>query len=612
MLIRSRYCLKLSAVTLRNNLSEEDLSYSHGYSHAPLKYKLSQKYDTVNDKNRFISLKLLFDRISGYVGRRQYKLKVDLKPLRYTLEKQGIDWFDLKEIASDQSKSISVYNDTPEYAVGYYENALFITPLEALFTRLNVPPSHIVIIMTILEQRICGVITRVPFTGAAVSCCMAPGLEIHGWRCGKNGHLKNVYFEHKDSANDMLILEKRSRVYKFINNGVTQYIHNEPDFQLDGRAQIPLEPLRQWRQMTESKFDIITIGYDFRIHPNDPRVQPQIVDVANEWDIHAEAIRLTLLELLNQKAVVAPLQNLEIVPGEIDLYQRENTITDYKNQFTEDAPIHIEKFDNQREKYFIKRADGTIIPWFQPPESRVHNNNIPDNLPFCPTIIIKATISYTPNNSNLLTECPQTVNDTASLLRLPGSPLNTSQNLRDIDSASHTLSMDLSKKTTYLNDPLLKMTCMIHSDCCAQLNQNQEEELIEHVLEIAKKVPFAVPFYLYYRIDPIHAVQSRLDNNTSKDLVNENSEIEGNSTSYFQLTEFGKRRHQLLSSKYDTFFNITKVYNTNSGHDLYNAEFLKDSEHKANIDQEDINNISPEELFKWNKEADSVNPADWD
>jgi hypothetical protein len=413
MLQCTRILWAVSPVKTRAVTSVSELGYSKGYR-MPHRRRLGVRYDRVNDVNRFFSLDILFRRLSGHVGRRQYKMRCDLVPIAEKLQSQGVDWHDLKAMTRDE--------------------------VAALFEAMKVTPSERVIIMTALQACVCGVIVETERMSSE-SLCLRYGKKEFGWRCGKDGHSDNIYFENKEAAVPAVLA--RSRVTKFEENGVAVQLRQLPNFVIEGRLSDVLQP-RHWVAPKDTKFNVLTMGYDFKIHPSDPRAQPQITEAAELWEMHAEVVRLVLWELLEAHAVERDPQPLPLAVGDI----RPDEPTDYIPVVLgdDDSPIDLR----------MKDAKGKQRPWFTPAPPRTFVDGIPAHLPFAPSFAVQSVFSF-PSGGEL----------TEASLRCP----------------------------------TLKLSCLTHPSSCYWLSVGAQSKVLDELLSYAKRVPYALPFTLYYRVD---------------------------------------------------------------------------------------------------------------
>lgn len=461
------------------------LAYEKKYS-IRKKTELSQKYNAVTDQNRFESLRLLLTRLSGYVGRRQYKMKSDLaakyfEPLRVL----GVDWHDLKLMPSAHLT-------------------------ELLDDRLRMSPSDKVLVLTALAAPICGVVTRGEHGRDPGEMCMRHGVERHGWRCGVQGHRADVYFERKaPKSSDLTTLHRRSTVVERTSeNGVVSEVRPQPDFAVVGR--LKHEPMpRVWSTPQAPLFDVLLMGYEFRVHPDDPRTAPQIEAAAAEWAMYADVVRSVVWEMLELYAVERTPQPLALQPGEMG---EPDVPEDYAACFTsrrrqqqqppagmtDDGGVGaIDASEVVIEQRMLSRpptarrgpsatataaaaaaAADTIgdrdvpadeeeargdQPWFLPPQPQVFAQGIPDALPFAPSLIVRSTFRGI-------------AHDTAAA----GSSLAQA-----------------------LVTPVCDIRCYVHPNAAFWWPPGSSDEAtaMGHIVDWAKRLPYPLPFNLYFRVD---------------------------------------------------------------------------------------------------------------
>ncbi|CCW63467.1 unnamed protein product [Phytomonas sp. EM1] len=430
-----RCCLllhKVSKVPVRDVVPLSSLLYHPRYSMYHKK-SLSVHFDVVNDKNRFLSLQLILEKLSGCVGRRQYKMNSNLSNYFEKLKELGIDWHELKLLSREE--------------------------LLELFRHIKVNHAERAVLLTILEVKLCGVLCR-SSTRYSTNICMNHGHAEHGWRCGKNGHTCDVYFEGKQRANTAALqIANRSFLREAKRDGIYVDVRSSPNFSIVGRLQEDLNP-RIWQTPESPNFMVSIIGYEFRVHPCDPRVSPQIEEAAGEWELHAAVVKQILWEMLETNAVERAPQPLDLRPGEVG---EPDSPQSFSSSFTTEWGNSCEGSDAAEEKVIVEQrmmmADGEERPWFHPPLQQKYADGVPMILPFAPSVVIKSSF-------------------------------------RQIQ--RHSFSEDISKQ---LMQPVLDISCLVHPEACFWWSQEIEERCVRQILDYAKRVPFALPFYLYFRVD---------------------------------------------------------------------------------------------------------------
>ncbi|SCU67776.1 uncharacterized protein TEOVI_000612400 [Trypanosoma equiperdum] len=455
---------KVSKVPTRSVIPADALCYHPRYS-VPRKMVLSNTFNVVGENNRYTSLKLILEKLSGHVGRRQYKMLCNLEKHYDKLKDEGIDWHELKWLSREE-------------LIVLFDKVLHLTRTE----RAALLPA--------IEAKVCGVLRQTDSRHSTV-VCMNRGNANHGWRCGRNGHTNDVYFEGKAKANTAALqLCRRSSVRSVERSGVLVEVRSEPDFSVVGRFDHSLSP-RVWSTPENPTFQVTTIGYEFRVHREDPRVIPQIVEAAEEWELHANITKQVIWEMLEMYAVERDRQPLDLKPGEMgdpDIPSRHATAFNVQVVPPSSAGDEAIQVVEQR----IVRADGSEVPWFQEPPPQLFSGGIPVILPFAPSIIVKSTFRQVTRSS-----------------------------AQDV--------------TRQLLQPVVDVTCFLHPNVCFWWNAEDEQRCLGHIVDYAKRIPFALPFNLYFRV------------NLSKDLrgVQNYSEELGKRMSmkahYFNLRSYGVR-----------------------------------------------------------------------
>lgn len=467
-------------------VSVASLAYTRRYDPSPRRLRLSARYDRVNDRNRFDSLDILLTRLSGHVGRRQYRMVVPLDGVLARLRAEGIDWHDLKALGSSS--------------------------VAELWNRLQLTPSERVVLNTALDARLCGVLTEAEGSRQPQTMCYRRGRVEHGWRCGHDGHGRDVYFEGKSDALAATVVQRRAIVRRFIENGVSVEVRDAPDFALEGRLRTTPHP-RVWAAPADPRFNVLAVGFEMDVHPSDPRAGPYIGApwAAEAWRQHGEAVALVVWEMLETRAVERPPQPLPLVPGDVprpgtsvplsplapaasgtsraarvpsivfasdddgdSSTTAETTTVD--SSFSdaaaaEEGPRPGDSDDGTTGgggvavEYMMRTADGTLRPWFTPADPPVFRHGIPTHLPFAPTLCVRADLEFPRDADGRVSE----------------------QRLRA---------------------PLLRLSVERHPNACFRMDEESESRFVSHVLDCARRMPFAVPFRLYLRVDPSRVLRA--------------------------------------------------------------------------------------------------------
>ncbi|KAH9586476.1 hypothetical protein LSM04_004797 [Trypanosoma melophagium] len=453
---------KVTKVPTRRVVPADALRYHPRYS-VSRKMVLSSSFDAVDENNRFVSLKLILEKLSGHVGRRQYKMLCDSTRYYEKLKSEGIDWHELKWLSREEL--LDLFNSVLK--LSHAEKAVLLPALEA---------------------KICGVLRRSD-TRHSTTLCLNRGVAEHGWRCGLYGHTNDVYFEGKAKANPaMLELYHRSSVRSVERSGVRVEVRTAPDFSVVGRFNHSLSP-RIWSTPENPTFQVSTIGYEFRVNPEDPRVVPQIEDAAEEWELHAAVTQQVVWEMLEMYAVERDPQSLELKSGEMGRPDHPSLYSSAFSVRLDSTPDISDNGDIVTEQRMLS-ADGKEVPWFREPLPQRFKDGIPVILPFAPSLIIRSSFRQVTRSSN------------------------------DV--------------TNQLLQPVVDVTCFVHPQACFWWSEEDEERCIGHIVEYAKRIPFALPFNLYLRVD------------TSKDLRSTPGKVEmmdkrrKEKSHYFELREFRK------------------------------------------------------------------------
>ncbi|CCW70839.1 unnamed protein product [Phytomonas sp. Hart1] len=165
--------------------------------------------------------------------------------------------------------------------------------------------------------------------------------------------------------------------------------------------------------------------------------------------------------MLETHAVERAPQPLELRPGEVGEPDAPQSFT---SAFTTEWADSREGLDAGAEKTIVEQrmmtVEGEEQPWFHPPlHQKYTEDGVPQILPFAPSVVIKSSF-------------------------------------RQIQRRS--FSEDITKQ---LMQPVLDISFLVHPDACFWWNQENEEKCVNQILDYAKRVPFALPFYLYFRVD---------------------------------------------------------------------------------------------------------------
>lgn len=455
---------KISKVPSRAVVPTSALAYQPRYA-PPRRMSLSSSFDSVTEKNRFTALEILLRKLSGHVGRRQYRMSCNLSIYLDKLTAMGVDWHELKYLQQEELEELL----NKELAMNHAEK---------------------VVLLTALDAKVCGVLRR-STTRHSTSICLNRGCREHGWRCGRHGHTNDVYFEGKEKANPAVLqLSHRtiSRVAK--RAGIDVEVHHAPDFTIMGRHSVELSP-RIWSTPQNPSFAISPIGYEFRVHPDDPRAVYQIEAAAAEWELHQAVLQQVISEMLELYAVERAEQPLVLRSGEVGQPDLPEV---YSSAFNSTGATPGLPEDAKPEQRVVERrmltASGTERPWFQTPLPQRFTHGIPDILPFAPTVIIH------------------------SAFRQVGRSLHHD---------------DITKQ---LMQPVLDISCYLHPDACFWWSSEKEEVCMRHILDYAKRVPFALPFNLYFRVDPAKVLRG------TPSAVEERERLAAAKSHFFDLRHF--------------------------------------------------------------------------
>lgn len=451
---------RISQVPVRDVVPAAELVYSPRYA-PPRRMTLSSSFDTVNDKNRFLSLNLLLQKLSGYVGRRQYKMSCDLSSHIDRFKELGVDLHELKFLPRDEL-------------------------IELLNNQLKLNHAEKAVLLSALEVKVCGVLCR-NATRHSTQLCMNPGVAAHGWRCGQHGHTNDVYFEGKEQANPAVLqLAHRSAARVARRDGIEVEVRHQPDFSIVGRNTADLHP-RIWSAPANTSYVVTPIGFEFRVHPDDPRAAQQIEAAAAEWELHQAVMQQVIAEVLELYAVERAAQPLHLVPGEMgepDVPEVQSSA--FHTHHTTRSAAAGGKVTEHR----MMGPNGQERSWFQTPLPQRFVNGVPQLLPFAPSIIIHS--SYR-------------------------------QIERDVSAA------DVSRR---LMQPVVDISCFVHPNACFWWSAEEEEKSTRLILDYAKRMPFALPFNLYFRVDPVKQLRAH------PEQMDERERLLAEKAKYFDMRRF--------------------------------------------------------------------------
>ncbi|RNF04881.1 uncharacterized protein Tco025E_07893 [Trypanosoma conorhini] len=434
---------KVTKVPTRSVVPADELRYHPRYS-ISRKMVLSSSFNSVDEKNRFVSLRIILERLSGHAGRRQYKMMCDFTRHFEKLKEEGIDWHELKWLNRTELLDL-------------FDNVLALSRTERA------------VLLPAIEAKTCGVLRRSD-TRHSTSICVNRGVAEHGWRCGLYGHTNDVYFEGKTKANPAALqLYHRSSVRSVERSGVRVEVRTAPDFSVVGRFNHSLSP-RVWSTPENPVFQVSTIGYEFRVHPEDPRVVPQIEAAAHEWELHAAVTQQVVWEMLEMYAVERNPQPLELKSGEMGAPDCPSA---YSSAFTvvHESGAEVPAKQAARTEQRMVSTDGREVPWFREPLPQIFEDGIPVILPFAPSIVVRSSFRQVTRSS-------------------------------------------LAEVERQLLQPVVDITCFLHPQACFWWSEEDGERCLNHIVEYAKRIPYALPFNLYLRVDTtkdFRSVPSRLE-----------------------------------------------------------------------------------------------------
>ncbi|KAF8284258.1 hypothetical protein TcBrA4_0055680 [Trypanosoma cruzi] len=134
-------------------------------------------------------------------------------------------------------------------------------------------------------------------------------------------------------------------------------------------------------------------------------------------------------------------------------------------------------------------TDGHEVPWFKEPLTQKFEGGIPVILPFAPSIVVKSSFRQ----------------------------------------VTRAFPVDVERQ---LLQPVVDVTCFVHPQACFWWSEEDEERCLNHIVEYAKRIPYALPFNLYLRVD------------TTKDFRDAPSRVEemekrlAEKSHYFNLRRF--------------------------------------------------------------------------
>ena len=400
---------------------------------------ISQPRNSKLEDKRFMSLEFLFDLLSTYHGRRQYKMRVDLRSSLDKFRHASVDWHDLKGLSAEDFRM--------------------------LIESFRFSAAERTILAHAVHAKLCGVMLSKK-RGKDGGICRRRGLAQFGWRCGEDCHVDRAYLEDEESSDEnvsaRLLHASSMSKYRTVENGMVIETRPMPNFQIIGRRDDSITP-RSWIESEDPRFVVQCMGYDFRVHPEDARYGAQIDEQADLWKLHAEKLRFVLLEMLETYATDKGLpQALEMKPGDI------TPDASFAMSFAPDP-------DGTIVEYRIVDRFGTKRPWFMTPPPQPFTNGVPDHIPLCPSVIVKINMA----DGHL------------------ASPMNS----------------------TNIDDPQrmqLQVTIMFHDKACFFWTGRNEENALGFLTDYARKIPYSLPLYLYYRVDSVTTLRN---NPEAKDYI---------------------------------------------------------------------------------------------
>ncbi|CAD2217138.1 hypothetical protein AGDE_01157 [Angomonas deanei] len=187
------------------------------------------------------------------------------------------------------------------------------------------------------------------------------------------------------------------------------------------------------------------------------------------------------------------LYGVEREPQSLDLLPGEMGPPDQPREYTSRFTVHTETGEDGEvsvEEQRLLTVDGKDKPWFQSPLEQQYENGVPTILPYAPSIIISSRFRQV---------------------------RRTYEN-EDV--------------TQQILQPVVDLTCYVHPNACFWWNDEDEEKCVKHILDYAKRLPYALPFNLYFRVD------------STRNLRQQEEELNrrtAGKSAYFDLRNFTKR-----------------------------------------------------------------------
>ena len=293
--------------------------------------------------------------------------------------------------------------------------------------------------------------------------------------------------------------EEGADVVTRMENGICVEHRKAPDFSIVGRHQERqvLNP-RVWTSPSNPTFNVSVVGIEMRVHPDDPRAAPQISRAHKDWAMHGEVVKHVVWEMLELYGVERPPQPLDMEDGELG---EPDSIFSFSSAFWGSAPGEeiapevvgedtgvISPAEVAIERRMVT-SDGASVPWFTPPLPQHFKDGVPEILPFAPTLIVRGVYRQ--------------VSEVVSLALAEEAELEGHEAAGDFVTAARRRAV-LERRLHY---PLMDISVLRHPDACFWWNAEDEERAIGHILAEARKVPFALPFNLYIRVDPSRALR---------------------------------------------------------------------------------------------------------
>lgn len=408
-------------------------------------------------------------------------------------------------------------------------------------------------------------------------------------------------------------------------------VSTTPDFRIVGRLFHEAHP-RTWSTPTSPSFDVAIVGYEFYMHPSDARARPQIAENAADWMLHAEALRHVVWELLELQAIervhpvssssssfmfvgssgksatrmnlalsahhqqlqrqqqqqqqrmksdllLAPFQPFELRRGDVrserdvlDALRAYYTTVDQETGViiencmslgddADDDHHHLHGSGGQHHQQQQQQRLRNVVPWFVPSDPRPLNaDGVPPHFPLAPSIAVQCLYRRPEDDSNSFAKRQQ-----------------QQQNL--------------------VSPPFLEFRCFFHNKACFSWpTPESKSKAVSEILGIARRVPFALPFTLYFRVD------------SSTELAKNAGALR-------------KERNRLLDAK-RRFFDLTRFcdYGDDDDHDCGDTDFhsKRTKTQQGEEMKETVIEVEPEKKSPSKGEVDemealirSLNPDGW-